>query len=175
MTITFELKDWFFDRQQVLDAVGKATARVLAEQGALVRRTARGKIRFQVGPSEPGESPHAHSRGTASLRTIWFALEPDKATVIVGPIRLTRSGDDDLAEIAPAPNVLEFGGLVIVRQVRLADGTWHRQRTRHFTGRRRITRIVQTPVEPRPFMRPSLDQEAAGNLMISQWKDAIHA
>ena len=97
----------FFDRQRVIDAVGRANAQVLAKAGAFVRRTAKGKIRYAKSPSKPGNPPHGHrgKNGQSPLRElIYFAFDEKTASLVVGPTPFRG--------MAVVPRVLEIGGTV---------------------------------------------------------------
>ena len=99
--IDMRLKDLFFDTKAVRDRTDRATRRVLSKFGAFVRRTARSSIRKRKRISKPGSPPSSH---TGLLkRFIWFGYDPQKESVVIGPIRLNRKRGD-------APEALEYGG-----------------------------------------------------------------
>ncbi len=53
-SLTYSAKDVFFDRQAVVDAIGKAEAKQLSRIGAFIRRTAQRKVlRFRKRTSVP--------------------------------------------------------------------------------------------------------------------------
>lgn len=62
INLTFkEAKAGFFDRARVMEAVDKATKKVLSRFGAYVRTRAKTSIRKGRGrTSEPGRPPYSH-------------------------------------------------------------------------------------------------------------------
>jgi len=125
-----EVKKLFFDRKAVTSAVDKAQRKVLSKAGAFVRRHAVRSIRSHKGVSAPGKPPHSH---TGLLkRNIFFAYEPKRSGVVIGPVRLRETH-------GTAPRLLELGG----------------------TARRRDGRALRTlKYRPRPYMSPALSAEA---------------
>lgn len=118
----------FFDRAAVLKAVSRAERRTLSRFGAFVRRTARSSIRRRKRISAPGAAPSSH---TGLLRrTIFFAYEPRRSSVVIGPLQLNKGTD--------APALLEQGGRIT---------------------RRRRNRRVRLAYRPRPFMGPAFQRE----------------
>ncbi len=96
----------FFDSPKVLGAVDQATRKVFARFGAFVRRTARGSIRKRKASSVPGTPPSSH---TGLLkRFIFFSFDPNRKSVVIGPMRLTGNNRGE------APSVLEYGGTVML-------------------------------------------------------------
>jgi len=96
-----KVKQLFFDSPKVLGAVDKGTRKVLSRFGAFVRRTARGSIRKRKKTSAPGQPPTSH---TGFLkRFIFFSFDPNRKSVIIGPMRLNQKTTD-------APHTLEYGG-----------------------------------------------------------------
>lgn len=67
----------------------------------LIATAARRRLRVRRGSSQPGKTPHAHTRG--GLREIRFAVQGN--TSIIGPVKFPRSQFD-----RPVPNIHEFGG-----------------------------------------------------------------
>jgi len=115
----------FFDRPQVKRAVDRATARALSRSGGMIRITARRSIRRRKRASAPGQPP---SSPTGILReSIFYAFDPRKRSVAIGPVRLgRRAGDGGSAGTVPA--LLEGGG-----RVRRKRRT-HRYQARPFMG-----------------------------------------
>ena len=123
-----QAKSLFFDRQAVMNSVNRAERRVLSKFGAFVRRGARSSIRKRKATSEPGKPPSSH---TGLLRqTIFFVYEPNRASVVIGPLELNRGTE--------APRLLEHGGQVVRKE--------------------RQKRVTMT-YRPRPFMGPAFDRE----------------
>jgi hypothetical protein len=134
-------KTLFFDRKKVISAVDRATRRVLSKFGAFVRTRARSSIRRRKGSAPPGQPPHSH---TGLLRRlIFFAFEPVRKSVVIGPtLASNKSGE--------APRLLEHGGTTtLVRR---------RKRVRiNFRGR--------------PYMGPAFEREKPQ--LPKLWRDSI--
>lgn len=139
--LEFKVKEWFFDTEKVMAAVDKAERQNLSQFGAFVRRRARKLIRpggKKGKVSAPGEPPRYHSP-EPNLRKILFAYEPQKKTVIIGPVILNQS----TAVAGRVTEALEKGGRVTVRQ-----------------GTRRKRRSKTITIRKRPYMVPALTTEA---------------
>lgn len=136
------VKKLFFDRKAVMDAVSRAQRAVFSRIGAFIRQTARSSIRRRKGTSKPGRPPNSH---TGLLRDhIFFAYEPERKGVVIGPIRLNTSD-------GTAPRLLESGG----------STTWQEQ------GKRE--RVVYLA---RPYMRPALEKELPR--LPALWRNSVH-
>jgi len=96
MTIDFR---FFLDRTPIERAVDRARLQVLKRGGAFVRTTAKRSIRQRRRVSRPGRPPHSHAGHLRRL--IFFAYDPGRRSVVVGPLPF-RKGE--------APNLLEFSG-----------------------------------------------------------------
>lgn len=172
MTVSIAIKDWFFDREAVQKAVERGNLRALAKAGAFIRTRARSSLRRRKKPSAPGSPPSVHSRDSfATLKNILFGLEPQRQSVIIGPVGLR--GRSSIAATAPVsgtvPNVLEFGGAVAVSEQEItfhdhgdtvtrwvqANPRRRRSGKRDMPRRRRRVRV-----DARPFMGPALEAEA---------------
>lgn len=129
--IDLKIKQMFFDRRAVTDAVSKERRAALSRAGAFIRQTARQSIRTKKGSAPPGKPPHAH---TGLIRKILFGYDPATESVVIGPVKLNKPTN--------APNLLEFGGRTTVER-----------RVRGRIRRRRVS------VRPRPFMGPALRKE----------------
>ena len=129
-----QIKGLFFDSAKVQAATSRAERSVLSRFGAFVRTRARTSIRKRKKPSEPGQPPSSH---TGILkRFIFFAYEPQRRSVVIGPARLNQ-------KIGDAPAALEHGG-----------------RSQVVSGSRRRKRQVRTvTIRPRPFMGPAFEAE----------------
>lgn len=141
-----QVKGLFFDTEKVLRATDKAERRVLSKFGAYVRRGARSSIRKRRAPSPPGTPPSSHTG--VLKRFIFFAYEPERRTVVIGPARLNQKTGD-------APPALEYGG-----QSRVVTG-----------NRRRRRRVRTVTIRPRPFMRPALERERPK--LPAMWKNSV--
>lgn len=156
-------KRGFLDREAILKAVGRARARVLNEQGRLVRKIAQGSLRYKAESAPPGQPPSAHrsglrtrtSRSTGRKRTrsvsflrefLFYAYDPASRSVVVGPAKL--GGVRGTGTGATVPHVQEFGGTSTI----LDHGEKKRVR-----------------VNPHPFMGPALDK--ARPSFAAMWRD----
>ncbi len=98
----FEITKLFFDKKAVTSRTDRATRKVLSRFGAFVRQTARSSIRKRKAPAPPGSPPSSH---TGLLKKfIFFGYEPQKRSVVIGPVRLSQKGRGE------APSLLEHGG-----------------------------------------------------------------
>lgn len=141
MTVVgFTKKQFFFDRQIVIDAVGRAGAKNLSKAGSFIRQSARSSLRRRKRIAPPGEPPSVHTRNpVATLKNIWFVFDPNSKSVVVGPMKLNGSklqGSDR----ATVPALHELGGTAIVVDRR--------------TKRRRRAKYAR-----RPFMGPAMERE----------------
>ena len=159
VTVSFQMKDLFFDRQSVIDRVKKANRRALSKVGAFIRRRARSSLRRRKKPSAAGSPPSVHSRdAVATLKNILFAYEPQSESVVIGPVRLNQRIllGPELGS-GTVPQVHEFGAAVKIREVKVGR-KW-------LSGRRRVrpgqpVRVRSAKYSPRPFMGPALEAEA---------------
>ncbi len=140
--MTFQAaKGGFFDREKVQRSVDAGTRKVLSKFGAFVRQDARQRIRRRKRPSRPGESP---TNQTGLLkRHIYFVFDPDRRSVVIGPVLLNRS--------TGAPATLEHGGETTIE-----------------TRRREAVRVTITP---RPYMGPAFQQELPK--LPALWRDSV--
>ena len=128
-----QIKATFFDRQAVLDATSRVERKVLSRFGAFVRTTARSSIRKRKKPAPPGMPPSSH---TGLLkRNIFFAYEPERKNVVIGPIRLNAKHTD-------APATLEHGGTTTI--------------VRRRKGRKFVQKVQ---IDARPYMGPAAEKE----------------
>lgn len=123
-----QAKGLFFDRPAVKNAVDRAERKVLTKFGAFVRRGARSSIRKRKAVSQPGSPPSSHVG--LLKQNIFFVYEPNRSSVVIGPILLGKGTD--------APALLEHGGKV----------------TRRIRNRR-----VRMTYRPRPYMGPAFERE----------------
>ena len=160
-TLTFSIKEFFFDREKVAKALTKANKKALSKAGAFVRTAARGSLRRRKKPSSPGQTPSIHSKDkNRTLKKILFGYDPATESVIVGPVGFGK---------ATAPHTLEKGGQVSVR-VKSKHGNSGRKATprqaaafkrRLAAGMVRRKPIVRKviAIEARPYMNPALHRE----------------
>lgn len=131
MNITIKTKDWFFDRQKVVDALKKAKRKSLREAGGFVRTTARRSMkrvspakraklaeRGQRTQSPAGSPPNCHVQGP-SLKTILFAFEPSTESVIVGPVQFNTQNSTIAKVQSTTPGLHERGESATIREFRV--------------------------------------------------------
>ena len=117
-----KIKEMFFDRKAVKNAVDRATWKVLLKFGAFVRRGAISSIRDSKTVSRPGEPPHSHlgarrraanrrrkaqglspiRGGFKGIKHIEFKFDPQTKSVVIGPVAKHSVG--------VVPPLLEYGG-----------------------------------------------------------------
>lgn len=137
-SVGFDKKQFFFDRQIVIDAVGKATAKNLSKAGSYIRTSARSSLRRRKSTSPPGEPPSVHTKDrVATLKNIWFVFEPANRSVVVGPLKLNGSRLEG-SNRKTVPALLELGGAAVVTSRKL------KRRAKY---------------APRPFMGPAMERE----------------
>lgn len=146
-------KDFFFDRQKVINAISAENRKRLSKVGAYIRTRAQKDIlRRRKRVSSPGQPPSVHSRDSfATLKNILFFLSADWETVVIGPrvvpsLRLKRSNRQTV------PELMEKGGWSVIER-------GPRGRKTSYTGR----------YKPRPFMGPALDAEIRAGTIGNLW------
>jgi hypothetical protein len=138
-TVGFNKKQFFFDRQIVIDAVGRASAKNLSQAGSFFRRSARSSLRRRKKVSPPGQPPSVHTQDrVATLKNIWFVFDPAQRSVVVGPLKLSGSRLE-ASDRQTVPSLHEMGGTAVVG------------------GRRKRKRRAK--YAPRPFMGPAMERE----------------
>ena len=129
--LTWNVRNWFFDRERVRGMLRITTRQALAKAGALVRTIARRSMRYVTGlreqerqiaagerkrlsgepaPSAPGTPPHAVRPHPWLRQHLYYAYDPGRGSVVIGPVRLSSRTN--------VPAVHEFGGTVMVRNKR---------------------------------------------------------
>jgi hypothetical protein len=133
------LQRFFFDSAAVIRAADKQTRGVLSKFGAFVRRTARSSIRKAKKPAPAGKPPHGH--GAQLLKKfLFFAYDPAKKSVIIGPAKLGGT-------IGDAPRALEHGGQSeATRTIRV--------------GRSKYRATRKVTIAPHPYMGPAVAKES---------------
>lgn len=183
------IKDRFFDRAHVQNMVHRKNLKVLSKAGAYVRTRSRTKLRRRKGVSPAGTPPSVHSQDTfATLKNILFGLHRDYESVVIGPRfvrKLKRSSRSTV------PELMEHGGTSLVTltkigslvpgqftdaagRLRNANGTFANDLGGWVPGDRRYGRHKNAPIktvkatyQARPFMGPSLREEAAAGTISS--------
>ena len=138
--VGFNQKQMFFDRQAVIDVVGRANAKNLSRAGSFIRRSARSSLRRRKRVSEPGQPPSVHTQDrVATLKNIWFVFERRRTSVVVGPLRLNGSTVRG-SNRSTVPELHELGGTAVLESRK--------------KKRRRRARYAA-----RPFMGPAMKRE----------------
>lgn len=111
-TFQFVVKDMFFDRVKVLEAMDKKVARVLSSTGAFSRTAMQRGMRYRKKASEPGVYPSAR-RGNSLLRDrILFGFDSGSKSLIVGPSKLDSQDKEVAAAGKTVPELINFGGTI---------------------------------------------------------------
>lgn len=126
-----QFKSAFFDRDAVLKAMDRTTAKALSKFGAFVRQRARTSLRYREASAPPGQPPSAHktmNRAKRSKKTgvtkiqsvsplrefIFFAYEKETQSVVIGPAKTNQM--NAFGTEHPIPHVLEYGGTVGIHE-----------------------------------------------------------
>ncbi len=142
--MTMKIKEFFFDRESVIKAAGKARVKVLSKIGAFVRKRAQTSMRYRKKAAAAGAPPSAHKESGALMRKLlYFGYDPSSNSVVVGPVS-ARGGE--------APNLNEFGG-----------------RAKRY--RRGVKQPFIATYPARPFMLPALKAEEPK--MPKAWTNSI--
>lgn len=168
-SVAMSAHDWFLDRRQVIEAVGRANIKALSKAGAFIRKRSRTSLRRRKKTSSPGNPPSVHSNDSiATLKNILFAYEPQQESLVVGPVKLNQREQSwiDFGQTT-VPQLLEFGDVALLHEWSWDGGrTWSRRdkRVRHASRHRRevydfIARKRRAVYKPRPFMGPALEAE----------------
>lgn len=169
-----DAKHWFFDREKVIQAAGRAKKRVLSRFGSFVRRDARKSIRNRKKVSKPGQPP---SNRTGILkRFIYFVYDATQKSVLIGPAKTNQiffNGDGEPVT-GTVPEVLEYGGEIGILEVQNEfTKTWSRADLR---SRRRLkdrrTRLRYADVKARPYMTPAFTANREKHIP-AMWRDTI--
>jgi hypothetical protein len=126
---TFKVKNLFFDRPAVINAVGRARASSLARVGAYIRIVARRSMRRRRAIAEPGKPPSAHAGDLKEK--IYFAYDSSSESVVAGPVKFKEG---------IVPGLLEFGGEV-------ARHEKTKSRTLHYRGNPYMGAALDTAID----------------------------
>ena len=160
-----EAKGNFFDRKAIVDAVGKANARVAMKQGGLVKTIMKRSMRRKKGPAPAGQPPHAHEGQLRDLT--FFAFDPSTQTTVVGPIKLDAGN---------AAEIQDKGGMVPVVGIYSRSGKFIPAYALSAAGRRgamakaKFVKVMRE-VQPRPFSVPAL--QSAKSKLAEQWQETV--
>lgn len=121
-TVTYRVKEFFFDRLAVIARVNRVKLRVLRKAGALVRQSARRILRRRKRVSRPGEPPSVHSTDkVTNLKNILYAFD-GRDSVVIGPVGLNQMVERSLALArTTVPAVLEFGDSIVLKEWRFKN------------------------------------------------------
>ena len=132
-------------------------------------------MRRRAKASAPGTPPSAHAgKGLQSLKTILFAYEPNRSTVVVGPVGFNQKNSG-----VSVPRLHEYGGSVQIQEFRYIvgdnQGPWRRVNARAKpkprAGQKLEVRTRTANYPKRPFMQPALQKESPKFADI--FKDAL--
>lgn len=164
MQISISAKSLFFDRKEVVEAVGRSRVKILSKAGGLVRKSAKEILVFKpsvrkprrvkdakvnranelayrqakkASASPPGAVPFVRRRQYPNLSSVVYAYDPGSRSVVVGPIeRRSRSMQ------RTAPDVHERGGSVRI----------------NVTGRDGKVRPMTANYPKRPLIGPAFER-----------------
>lgn len=159
MQVTFNVKEYFFDRAEVQARAGKMRAAALKVAGSYIRRKARDLLRRGKKAAKPGKPPKVHS-SEPNLRTVLYFLDPSSDSMVVGPVGLNRRPKQSDADTVP--QLLEFGGRGEVTEYS-ADGgsTWidgDERRKARYRGKFLERRKRQAQFAAHPFMSVAMEK-----------------
>lgn len=111
MAATFKVTKNFFDKPAVVNAIGKAGAKILAKSGAKIRTIAQRSMRYRKNKSAPdGSPPFAHKPRAFLRQFTFFSYDTNTKSVVVGPEKLGAG--------IPAGKIQEFGGTTKIKNAR---------------------------------------------------------
>lgn len=178
-TVDFSIKNFFFDRERVQDALTRSEKKVMSRIGAYIRTRARSSLRRRKAVSVPGQTPSVHSRDKfASLKNILFGYEPNRHTVVVGPVRFNGA---KLTAGKTVPELMEFGGSARILEMRFKGNAWRypshwfRANPKRPIRPSQETRIRRVRYAARPFMAPALDEEIRKGTITEAWRASLTA
>ena len=154
VAVGFQVKRLFLDREAVIKRTDRAKRRAMSRVGGFMRTTARRSMRKRKKPSPPGRPPSSHQGDLR--RHLYFAYEPERETVVVGPVGFSRSD---------TPAVLERGGSVRVRNrlVPVGRGVTRGAGGRFQSNRRMVRFSGSLRIKARPYMGPA-NEKTSGRL-----------
>lgn len=189
MSLPRDRSKWF-NSDLVKSKMDAATIRALARAGGLVRIIARRSMKRRAKPSPAGQPPRVVQGGIKN--NLEFAAELGGFQVVVGPVGFGRAiapsmleyggwsatgnirvlGRDSSEIMGRVPRV-DASGFVRVRTKKghprhpgwrkISVDTWRRE-----TGKEFHVVKQTTPMKPRPFMAPALDQ--AKDRIPDEWR-----
>jgi len=178
IALDLRVKEFFFDQAKVGRAVKAGKRKALSRIGAFVRKRAKSRLRRRKRVSNAGESPSIHSRNPeASLKKILFAYEPNRESVVIGPVKLNQVNQSWIdAGSVTVPQLLEVGGVVAIREKSTDGGvTWRRRDLRRGRRPNEKHRTRRAVYQPRPFMGPALQAEIDAGTIPQQFRGVVVA
>lgn len=173
-----KVKELFFDRKAVVDAVGRVGASALSRFGSFVRRRAKtsmrpgGKSGKVAGAGEP---PRTHQGNLKKL--LFFSWDPVARSVVVGPVAFLKG---------VVPSLMEHGGVSTqTRRERRSSRTGRKPTLAQIEAFRRKVASGQVDRDhrplvtrsarylPHPFMGPAMAREMPN--MPAAWAAALQA
>ena len=177
LKMSASVKQFFFDRSAVQDALGKAEAKNLSRLGAFIRQRARSLLRRRKGTASPGQPPSVHSASSFyTLKNIQFSYEQSKHAMIVGPIKVNTPANADLqGSISAVPQLMEFGGNIVSKEERWkgSKGQWFHRDARHAAKNSKEYRSRIARYTPHPFMEKALEIEIQAGSIRDIWRASI--
>lgn len=176
MEITYKITDWFIDRANVLEKVGKARQKALMTAGAYIRRAARDRLKRSKKSAPPGESPRRHSPDP-NLATILFALDPSTDSMVIGPVKLNAKKPLRNSSAETLPQLLEHGGTAEITEYSLTGAEWMplpaavKAKEKRRQPERLLKRRTRQVQYSNPFMGPAL--QAALPDIPAKFRDLI--
>lgn len=164
-TVDLRMKRMFFDRQKVLNRIGREKAKMLNRGGTFVRRGARkllGRPSKNNKPRPAGKPPRVHTADEhATLRNILYYYD-GKDSVIIGPVKLNQVNQSAVTRgNITVPELHERGGTVTIHEVSYDRGkTWLRRNGRRNAKPWHQYRRRKASYPARPFMGPTLAKVA---------------
>lgn len=171
--VKFDVKDYFFDREEVIKRIGRVNAKRLLRAGAFIGKRARTSIKRRKRSSPAGSPPFAHStHPTRTLKNIqWWNIYASGEAVTVGPVKLPNSKSSWLdLRGNTAPALHEFGSDVLVTEERYRGSPfWFRRDNKFGASARKEYRTRRAHYAKRPFMGPALDAEVKAGTIAGLW------
>lgn len=167
--VTMKLKNFFFDRKIVNDALSKKDRASMSKAGAFIRQRAKTSMRKRKKPSAPGQPPSSHQGDLRRL--ILFGYDFSSHTVVVGPVgfnAVVKSGGSLAAGVVPS--LLEFGGTVGIRESMWGSGEWMSGLSRRQAAGK-PSRVRKAHYRPRPYMGPALAAETPN--LAKCWRGVV--
>lgn len=162
MNLRYSMKDYFFDKAEVLSKLTDGEAKALSKVGAYIRQAAKFDfLRRRNRPAVAGESPSVHSRdAVANLRNIQFAYEPGSHSVVVGSVKVQNVRRAAFRSASTVPQLMEFGGAALVDQVRF-PGMQNFRIVKLDQAKSMDAEYKQTAIayQPHPYMEPAMQRE----------------